>query len=239
MDDKISQKLFNYQADESAKQLVKATPILLLVGPSGAGKDSIIGKLSQAGGFHRIISHTTRKPRINKGVMEQDGKDYFFIDKPKAEAMLDDKAFIEAKLYSHNVYGTSVAEIQRAHDEAAIAMTDLEVQGVAEYKELDPNVLAVFLLPPNFEIWQDRLQKRHSKISDKEDYCRRLRTALKEFKVLLNNDYYVPVINDDLDETAQYVEQVARTKNVDSGKQATGIELTRQLMSQTEEFLKQ
>jgi len=239
MDDTISQKLADYQAAESAKQLVKATPILLLVGPSGAGKDSIIGKLSQAGGFHRIISHTTRKPRINKGVMEQNGKDYFFIDKSKAVAMLDDQAFIEAKLYSHNVYGTSVAEIQRAHDEGAIAMTDLEVQGVAEYKELDPKVTAVFLLPPDFATWQERLHKRHDKISDKEDYSRRLRTALVEFKELLKNDYYVPVINDDLDEAATYVEQVARTKKVNSAKQAAGLELAQQLMKQTEAFLSQ
>ena len=138
MHDSLAGKLAAYEPDDSAKKLIKTTQILLLVGPTGAGKDSLKDKLLETGEYHHIVSHTTRKPRINHGVVEQDGREYHFINKAEAERMLDNHELIEAKMYSGNLYGTSVAEIKAAHDNDKIAMTDIEVQGVAEYKQLDP-----------------------------------------------------------------------------------------------------
>jgi guanylate kinase len=212
MDTALARKLSVYQPSPATAALVKQTPILLLVGPTGAGKDSLKDKLLESGGYHHIVSHTTRPPRINHGVIEQDGLDYHFIDKAAAEKMLDDKALIEAKIYSGNLYGTSVAEIQAAHDEAKIAMTDIEVQGVAEYKTLDPGVMAVFLVPPDFQTWQKRLQNRYGDVVDAADYRLRLQTALEEIEQLLNTDYYVALINDDLDKTLEKVQSLAKSK---------------------------
>lgn len=215
MDDALARKLSAYEPDASAKQLVKDTPILLLVGPTGAGKDSLKDELLKTGEYHHIVSHTTRRPRINHGVIEQDGRDYHFINKAEAERMLDDHELIEAKIYSGNLYGTSVAEIQAARDEGKIAMTDIEVQGVAEYKALDPSVMAVFLLPPDFKTWQARLQRRYGDVVDAHDARLRMQTALKELEELLSTDYYVAVINDDL-ETA-----LAQIKTIVSSKEHT------------------
>lgn len=199
MDDALAKKLAAYKPDETVKQLIKDTPILLLVGPTGAGKDSLKDELLKTGEYHHIVSHTTRRPRINHGVLEQDGSDYHFIDKAEAERMLSEQGFIEAKLYSGNLYGTSVAEIKAAADEGKTAMTDIEVQGVAEYKALDPSVMAVFLLPPDFDTWQARLSRRYGDVVDADDARLRMQTALKELQQLLTTDYYVAVINDDLD----------------------------------------
>jgi guanylate kinase len=185
----------------------------LLVGPTGAGKDSLKDKLLETGQYHHIVSHTTRKPRINHGILEQDGREYHFIDKATAEKMLDEHGFIEAKMYSGNLYGTSVAEIRAAHDEGKIAMTDLEVQGVAEYKALDPSVMAVFLLPPDFRTWQERLQRRYGDVVDAEDSRLRMQTALDELQQLLTTNYYVAVINDDLEETYQHIKTVVDSQN--------------------------
>lgn len=211
MDDSLAHKLSDYQPTEVTKELVKNTPILVLVGPTGAGKDSLKDKLLDTGKFHHIISHTTRKPRINHGVIEQDGVEYHFIDKQTAEKMIDDKALIEAKVYSGNLYGTSVAEIQAAHDEGKIAMTDIEVQGVAEYKALDPSVMAVFLLPPNFDEWQERLMKRYGDVMDIADARLRMQTALDELDQLLTTDYYVAVINDDLETAFEQIQTVVNS----------------------------
>jgi guanylate kinase len=213
MDTPLAGKLSAYKPAPSARQLIKETPILLLVGPTGAGKDSLKEKLLKTGEYHHIVSHTTRPPRINHGVIEQDGRDYYFIDKATAEKMLDDKALIEAKIYSGNLYGTSVAEIQAAHDEGKIAMTDIEVQGVAEYKALDPGVMAVFLLPPDFKTWQERLQRRYGDVVDAADARLRLQTALDELKQLLKTGYYVAVINDDLDTTFNHIKTIISSKN--------------------------
>ncbi len=213
MDDALAQKLSNYQTSEAAKKLVKDTPVLVLVGPTGAGKDSLKDKLLNTGKFHHIISHTTRKPRINHGVIEQDGREYHFINKETAAKMLDDQGFIEAKIYSGNLYGTSVAEIQVAHNEGKTAMTDIEVQGVAEYKALDPSVMAVFLLPPNFDEWQARLQRRYGDVMDIADARLRMQTALDELDQLLNTDYYVAVINDNIETAFQQILTVVESEN--------------------------
>lgn len=213
MDNTLAAKLANYEPTDETKQLIRETPILLLVGPTGAGKDSVKDKLLESGKFHHIISHTTRPPRINHGVLEQDGVDYHFITKEQAAQLLGEHQMIEAKMYSGNIYGTSTSEIQAARDEGKIAMTDLEVQGVAEYKALDPGVMAVFLLPPDFTTWQARLQRRYGDVVDAADYRLRLETALKELEELLNTNYYVAVINDQLDETVRHIETVVNSQN--------------------------
>ena len=215
MDKSLARQLEDYRPDPVIKQLVQKTPILLLVGPTGAGKDSVKEKLLATGRFHHIISHTTRPPRINHGVPEKDGREYHFVDEASASQMLNEHKFIEAKVYSGNLYGTSVAEIEKARDEGKVAMTDLEVQGVAEYKALDPNVMAVFLLPPDFETWQTRLQKRYGDVVDAKDYKLRLETALHELEELLTTDYYAAVINEDLDKAVARIEAlVSSTEHI-------------------------
>jgi guanylate kinase len=212
MSSSLAAKLATYQPSAATVKLIKSTPILLLVGPTGAGKDSLKDRLLETDKYHHIISHTTRPPRINHGVIEQDGREYHFIDQATAEKMLNEQSFVEAKIYSGNLYGTSAAEIRAAHDEGRIAMTDIEVQGVAEYKTLDPHVIAMFLLPPDFKTWQARLHRRYGDIVDATDYHRRLQTALEEIEQLLNTDYYVALINDDLDATLQTIQEIAADK---------------------------
>lgn len=237
MDTSLADKLAAYKTDTNAIELIRSTPILLLVGPTGAGKDSVKDELLESGRFHHIISHTTRPPRINHGILEQDGKDYHFISKQDAEKLLDDHAMIEAKMYSGNLYGTSTAEIQAAKDEGKIAMTDLEVQGVAEYKELDPNVMAVFLLPPDFQTWQERLQRRYGDVVDAADYRLRLETALKELEQLLTTNYYVAVINDRLDETVSQIETVINSQNHSTQDEPAARAVAQQLAKDIQTYL--
>lgn len=229
MDISLARKLSTYEPDPSTSELIKQTPVLLLVGPTGAGKDALKEKLLKTGDYHHIISHTTRPPRLNHGILEKDGVEYHFIDKNAAERMLDEKGFIEAKIYSGNLYGTSVQEIREAHDEGKIAMTDIEVQGVAEYKTLDPGVMAVFLLPPDFETWQQRLMNRYGDVVDVTDYRQRLQTALEEIEQLLNTNYYTAIINDDLNTTFEQVQKLAHAKNHQAPDDSTERKLAKQL----------
>jgi guanylate kinase len=239
MDDTLARKLAEYQPGGDIQKLIRETPILLLVGPTGAGKDSVKDKLLETGQFHHIISHTTRPPRINHGIAEQNGREYHFIDKLTAEKMLDEHGFIEAKMYSGNLYGTSVAEIQAAHDEGKVAMTDIEVQGVAEYKSLDSKVMAVFLLPPDFKTWQERLQRRYGDVVDAADYRLRLQTALNEIDQLLITDYYVPIINDDLKATVKAIETVVKSKDHKSGERLPTLKVAEKLAHDIQAYLEQ
>lgn len=202
-------KLRNYQVPTSAVDLIKSTQIVFLVGVAGAGKDTIIGELLKSGQYHYIVSHTTRQPRYNHGILERDGYEYHFIDLAQAEQMIDNGEFIEAKQVHGNVYGTSVAEIQAAKDKSEIAISEIEVQGIAEYRAVSDTVLPIFLLPPNFDTWQERLVKRYGGDVDPEDLRKRLITAKDEFKEALDKDYYEFVINQDLNKTIGIVNDIA------------------------------
>jgi guanylate kinase len=238
MQESLAQKLKDYKTAPEAIELIKQTNIMLLVGPTGAGKDSLKQKLLSTGLYHEIVSHTTRPPRINHGVLEKDGQDYHFIDLSVAEKMLDEKAFVEAKIYSGNLYGTSVAEIKAAHDHGKVAVTDIEVQGVAEYKAIDVNVMAVFLVPPSFEIWQARLQRRYGDVVDAADYRLRLSTALSEIEQLLSTDHYMAMINDDLEVACNEVHEIVTAHKHDVDKEHAAREVAEQLTKDIREYLK-
>lgn len=229
MDQELIQKLATYKPKLTTSDLIKNTPVIVLVGPTGAGKDSLKDKLLGTGDYHHIISHTTRLPRINHGVLELEGREYYFIDKKEALRMLDNQEFIEAKGYSGNLYGTSVAEIQTAHDEGKIALTDIEVQGVAEYKSFDPNVMAVFLLPPDFKTWQNRLRNRYGDVVDAADYRMRMETGLQEIEQLLNTNYYIPVINDDFEAAINEIQTISKTGKHDRTAEAVAHKVAEKL----------
>ncbi len=208
MEDRIIQKLTGYTPDQHALDLIRSTKILLLVGPTGAGKDALKVELLKTNNYHHIVSHTTRPLRINHGIPEEDGVDYHFIDLATAEAMIDKHEFIEAKINHGNLYGTSINEIKLARDDNKIALTDVDVQGVREYKELDPKVTAIFLLPPSFVVWQDRLTHRYGDVVDADDHKVRLQTALAELEEMQNSGYYDAVINDYMPDTYKQVTDI-------------------------------
>lgn len=210
MNQVLLDKLEIYKTPEHVIELIRNSHIAFLVGITAAGKDTVLRKLIESSDYHHIVSHTTRAPRENHGVLEQNGVDYHFIDIKTAESMLDNGGYVEAKAFSGNIYGTSVAEIQMAHDEGKIAITDIEVQGVAEYKAFADNVIPIFLLPPNFETWQARLKKRYGeKGVDPEELRRRLETNKLELQEALDKPYFEYVVNKELETTIKIVDEIA------------------------------
>lgn len=207
----LAQKIAAYQPNSGVRQLVADTKLVLLVGISGAGKDTTKQRLLQDPEFADIVSYTTRSPRRNAGVQERDGVDYHFIDEAIAEKMLDTHDFVEAKFVHGTVYGTGVAEIQAIHDAGRIAITDIDVQGVDEYKNLSQTVVAIFLLPPNYDEWRRRLQTRYASVEEFEtEWPKRFASAIKELTHALEVPYYHFIINDNLDETVRIAGDIAR-----------------------------
>ena len=188
----------NYHTPAAAVRAVDAAKIALLVGISGAGKDTIKKALLQQGGFGEVISHTTRAPRENGGVMEQDGVDYHFIDMDTARQMVENGEFVESKFVHGTVYGTSIAGVLEAGSQG-VAITDIDVQGVAEYKEISEEVVAIFVIPPSYDLWVERLKQRYSTTEEFErEWPKRRESAIMELERALEVPYYHCVINDDL-----------------------------------------
>lgn len=230
MNNHIQQKLENYIVPKKARDLIRNTRVVFMVGISAAGKDTVRTKLLLSGKYHHIISHTTRPPRANHGVMEINGTDYHFVDFSKVERMLDNNEFVEAKIFSGNIYGTSIEEIKKAHDESKIAITDIEVQGVAEYRKISEKLIPIFLLPPNYEIWQKRLQGRYLDGEiNLDDIKKRMNTAKIELQEALEKPYFEYVVNEDLNKTLKIVDEIAH-EEFSSKKNALARDVARDIL---------
>ena len=147
----IQEAIKNYRPSEQTIDLVRSSDLLLVAGIVGAGKDTVIKELLKDDRFRPIISHTTRAPRQNHGIMEVNHQDYHFVNLDQAAQLVSEKAFVEAKYVHGNVYGTSAAEIKSIHDDGKTATTDIDIQGVMEYLNLKPETKAIFLLPPRVD----------------------------------------------------------------------------------------
>lgn len=232
----IQQLITNYQPSRATIRLVQDSRIVLLVGISGAGKDTIKQQLLSRGDFYDIVSHTTRSPRYNNGVPETPDVDYHFIDKNEAATMLDEQRFIEAKFVHGTVYGTSVAELETAYKAGKIAITDIDVQGVDEYKQLSREVVAIFILPPSFEVWQQRLRQRYA--SDDEflaEWPKRRGSAIKELRQALEVPYYHFVINDDLNIAVESTNKIAHKPDIFTRKDDEARLAARDLLTSIEQ----
>ncbi len=197
----------NYHMSDEAHAVVQKTKLLLIASIAGGGKDTVVKELVKTGNFHRIVSHTTRSPRSNHGILEKDGIDYHFIDQKGATELLQEQAFVEAKYVHGNIYGTSVTEVEQAFTENKVAVTDIDIQGVVEYLGVKPDTHAVFLLPPSVDTWLDRLSRRYDgNLSDhEEELKKRFRTAYDEIKHIQADERFVLIINDDLQTTVKRV----------------------------------
>ena len=230
---KIEKLIREYQPSESVRQLIIQTKIVLLVGISGAGKDTTKQRLMQSSEFADIVSYTTRQPRQNKGVWEREGIDYNYIDEATAARLLESHAFVEAKFVHGTVYGTGVKQIQDIHDADKIAVTDIDVQGVDEYKKLSPGVVAIFLLPPNYQEWRRRLSVRYASQEEFDrEWPKRYNSAIREITHALEVPYYHFVINDDIDETARIVREIASKPDVYNRKDDEARLAARDLLEQ-------
>lgn len=206
----------SYKLTHTAIELVKQSQIVLLAGIAGAGKDTLKKELLKDTAFRDIVSHTTRAPRYNNGILEETGRDYHFITLDQASEMVENHEFVEVKyVHGDTIYGTSVAEIQAGFDQQKISITDVDIQGVGEYKKISQNVVAIFILPPSYHVWRDRLMNRYqSKDAFEAEWSKRRVSAINELSHVLEVPYYHFIINDDLDRTIKVASEISQKADV-------------------------
>lgn len=228
----LEQLITDYYPPQGAVEVIRQTNIVLIVGISGAGKDTIKRELLALPEFQEIISHTTRAPRANAGVMEIDGVDYHFIDMATAQEMLVGGEFVEAKLVHGTVYGTSVREVARA-GEVGVAITDVDVQGVAEYKAVSADVRAIFVVPPDYDTWVSRLRQRYATAQEFEDeWPKRRNSAIQELSKALDAPYYQCVVNDTLEQAVQDAMSIALRQDEQQAQDAAARQAAKTLLEQ-------
>ncbi len=172
--------------------------LVVLSGPSGAGKDAVLDKLKQTDFvFDKTISATTREMREN----EKDGVDYYFIDRNTFEKRIEEDYFLEYTIYSGNYYGTPKFEVEKHIDKGGCILLKIEVEGAANVRKLMPEALSIFVIPPSLEELERRLRNRGTETE--ESFQKRFETAKEELKRAQEYDYVV--INDDIDLCVQQI----------------------------------
>jgi guanylate kinase len=171
----------------------KAGIIVILSSPSGAGKTTLVKKISSRNNFKISISHTTRKPRIN----EKDGKHYFFVKDKKFKKLIKQKKFLEYAKVFKNYYGSLKENVVEKLEKSENVIFDIDWQGTQQIKniKLKYKIITIFILPPSKEELFNRLLKR-----DKKDQ-RIASERMKQFKTDITHwkDYDYTVINDKIE----------------------------------------
>tara|TARA_B100000963_G_scaffold338827_1_gene336055 strand:- start:771 stop:1403 length:633 start_codon:yes stop_codon:yes gene_type:complete len=166
--------------------------MIILSSPSGAGKTTLVKKLSEKSNYEISISHTTRQPRPN----ENQDEDYFFVDEKEFKRLIQNEEFLEYAKVFNNFYGTTRTPVIDKLNKGKNVLFDIDWQGADQIKnkKLDYKLITFFILPPSKEVLFQRLSNRH--VHDKKIAEIRMNQFERDVLHWINYDYVV--INNDL-----------------------------------------
>ena len=179
-----------------------AGPLLVvLTGPSGAGKDSVLNILKERGSpYHFTVTATTRAPRSG----ERHGVDYYFVSGDEFESMVRDGELLEHAIVYGQEKGVPKAPIRRALGEGKDVIMRTDIQGARYIKSAVPEAVTIFVSGPSPEELERRLRDRGADMPEQMKV--RLRTATEETNAAGEFDH--TVVNDDLDRCAEAIETI-------------------------------
>jgi guanylate kinase len=187
--------------------------LLVLSGPSGVGKDTVLRRLFELEPRLRYsVSYTTRPPRPG----EVDGVSYSFVDEPTFRAMLDRGEFLEHADVYGQLYGSSLRRVREALARGEDIVLKIDVQGAAQVRARAPEALLIFLLPPSREELFRRLRRRGTDTG--EELQRRLDNAAAELGEAAHYDHRV--VNDEVDRAAREILRIVEDSRGTNGSSA-------------------
>lgn len=183
--------------------------LVIISGPSGVGKDTIIAAMRDGPdgrGYHYVVTCTTRAPRPG----ESDGSSYHFLDRRRFKALRDAGGLLESAEVHGNWYGTPRAQVRHALAAGRHAILKIDVQGAQKVKEIVPDALLIFVIPPSLETLFQRLRSRATEDADALE--RRQRDAAIELARQEDYDYVVVNETNQVELTAMRIHDIIATE---------------------------
>ena len=181
--------------------------LIVISGPSGSGKGTIIQELLKNNkSLYLSISATSREKRN----YETNGKEYYFISKDEFEEKIKNDEFLEYTLYNDNYYGTLKSELNDNLKKGKNVILEIEIEGALNVKKLVPEAIFIFILPPNMKELLKRLKNRGTEDNDK--IIARFKRAYAEINEISKYNYVV--INDELKEAVDNINAILRSEKL-------------------------
>ncbi len=179
----------------------KAGSLIIISGPSGAGKGTIVNELIKNTNLNLSISMTTRPKREG----EVEGKDYYFVTKQEFAKQIKKGNFLEyANVHGDNYYGTPKDKVLKSLENGKDIILEIDIQGALKVKEKYKEGIFIFIMPPSMRELKNRLIRRNTETIDK--VITRFKDAYQEINEVPKYNYVV--INDTLDEAVEKVKAI-------------------------------
>ena len=169
--------------------------LFVVSGPSGVGKDTVMGRLrADHPEFEKTVSATTRAPRAG----EVEGVNYYYRSEEAFRQMVESGEILESNFYNGAYYGTLKAEVEKRMAAGKVVLLNIDVHGAASIKRLYPGSTIIFLLPPSWEVLEARLRGRGT--DDEASIRRRLDIAREELSHA--EEFDLQIVNDTVEQAA-------------------------------------
>lgn len=175
---------------------------IVISGPSGVGKGTIVEKLKKLLPIHYSVSMTTRSPREG----EQDKINYYFVTKEEFQKQIEQGNLLEYAIYNNNYYGTPKDKIEEKLNHGINVISEIEIQGALQIKKIYPEAVLIFIAPPSIEELKKRLINRGTETEEKIE--QRINIAKEELKQSIIYDHIIT--NYDVDATTEEIYNILK-----------------------------